>query len=103
MLAARSAGGKRRRRSFGEHAAVSEVLQFVGALAILVAYALGQLRVFDVRSYVYLGLNLVGALLLAVIAYVESLWGFLLLEGAWTATSVWGMAARLAEARLETS
>jgi hypothetical protein len=82
---------------------VSEVLQFFGALAILVAYALGQLRVLDVRSYVYLGLNLTGALALAVIAYVESLWGFVLLEGAWTAVSAWGIAARLAEARPEPS
>jgi hypothetical protein len=51
--------------------------------------------VVDVRSYVYLVLNLVGALVLAVIAYVEHLWGFLLLEAVWTAVSAWGLVSRL--------
>jgi hypothetical protein len=75
---------------------MSEAVQIAGAVAILVAYALGQFRVVDIRSYVYLVLNLVGALVLAVIAYVEHLWGFLLLEAVWTAVSAWGLAARLA-------
>lgn len=75
---------------------MSEAIQIAGAVAILVAYALGQLRVVDVRSYVYLVLNLVGAGVLAVIAYVEALWGFLLLEAVWAAVSAWGLAARLA-------
>lgn len=81
--------------------AVGEALQVLGAVAILVAYTLGQLRVLDVRSWAYLGLNFAGALVLAVIAFVESLWGFFLLEGAWTAVSAWGIAMRLAEARRE--
>jgi hypothetical protein len=75
---------------------MSEAIQVAGAVAILVAYALGQFRVVDVRSYVYLLLNLVGALVLAVIAYVEHLWGFLLLEAVWSAVSAWGLASRLA-------
>jgi hypothetical protein len=75
---------------------MSEAIQIVGAVAILVAYALGQFRVVDVRSYVYLLLNVVGALLLAVIAYVEHLWGFFLLEAVWTAVSAWGLVSRLA-------
>jgi hypothetical protein len=75
---------------------MSEAIQVAGAVAILVAYALGQFRVVDVRSYVYLLLNLVGALVLAVIAYVEHLWGFLLLEAVWSAVSAWGLGSRLA-------
>jgi hypothetical protein len=48
-------------------------------------------------------LNLVGALALAVIAYVEHLWGFLLLEAAWTGVSAWGIVSRLREGpQLET-
>jgi len=74
---------------------MSETIQIAGAVAILVAYALGQFRVVDVRSYVYLLLNLVGALVLAVIAYVEQLWGFLLLEAVWTVVSAWGLVSRL--------
>jgi hypothetical protein len=75
---------------------MSEAIQIAGAVAILVAYALGQFRVVDVRSFVYLLLNLVGALALAVIAYVEDLWGFLLLEAVWAAVSAWGLVTRLA-------
>jgi hypothetical protein len=78
---------------------VSDAVQVAGAVAILVAYALGQFKVVDVRSYVYLGLNLFGAAALGVIAYVEELWGFLLLEVAWTGVSAWGIVARIRDER----
>lgn len=78
---------------------MSDAVQIAGAVAILVAYALGQFKVVDVRSYVYLGLNLFGAAALSVIAYVEELWGFLLLEIAWTGISAWGILQRLREER----
>lgn len=81
--------------------AVGEALQILGAVAILIAYTLGQFRVLDVRSWAYLGLNFAGALVLAVIAFVEGLWGFFLLEAAWTAVSASGIAMRLAEPRRE--
>lgn len=80
----------------GQDARMGEAIQIAGALAILVAYALGQFRVVHVRSFIYLLLNLVGALVLAVIAYIEALWGFLLLEAVWAAVSAWGLATRLA-------
>jgi hypothetical protein len=73
---------------------MSQAIQIFGALAILVAYALAQFQVFDQRSYTYLVLNLAGAAVLAVIAYVERLWGFLLLEVAWTIVSAWGLLDR---------
>ena len=74
---------------------MSEAIQIAGALAILVAYALAQFAVIDQRSYSYLLLNLVGAVVLGVIAWVEDLWGFFLLELAWTLVSAWGLAGRL--------
>jgi hypothetical protein len=36
-------------------------------------------------------LNLVGAVVLAGVAAGEADWGFLLLEGAWTLMSLWGL------------
>lgn len=74
---------------------MSEAIQIAGALAILAAYALAQFGVIDQRSYPYLIPNLLGALVLSVIAWVEDLWGFLLLELAWTLVSAWGLVLRV--------
>jgi hypothetical protein len=63
------------------------VLELGGAVSILAAFTLGQLRVLDQHSLVYLVLNLVGSAVLAVIAFAEERWGFLLLEGVWSIVS----------------
>jgi hypothetical protein len=73
---------------------VAQLAQVVGALLILAAYALTQFGVLNHRSYWYIGLNLVGATALAILAWYEEQWGFLLLEGVW-ALSAWALAARL--------
>jgi hypothetical protein len=63
------------------------VLELGGAVSILAAFTLGQLRLLDQHSLVYLTLNLVGSAVLAVIAFVDERWGFLLLEGVWSIVS----------------
>ena len=73
---------------------MSQVVQIVGALAILVAFVAAQLGVFDVRSWSYLWLNLVGALILGVVAWHERQYGFLLLEIVWTMVTAWGLVTR---------
>jgi hypothetical protein len=70
---------------------MDQVIQIVGALLILVAYAAAQMNAMDQHSRVYLVLNLAGALILAVLAWFEQLWGFLMLETVWAAVSFWGL------------
>ncbi len=73
---------------------MSQVIQVVGALAILAAFVAAQVGVFDVRSWTYLWLNFVGALVLGIAAWHERQYGFLLLEGVWTVVSAWGLVTR---------
>jgi hypothetical protein len=74
---------------------MSQATQILGAVAILVAYALAQFKVLDQRTYPYNLLNLFGAIALGVIAYAERLWGFFLLEVAWGLVALWGLGDRV--------
>jgi len=70
---------------------VEQLVQIVGAVLILCAFAASQLGAMDPRSRAYLLLNLAGSLVLAVLAWEERQWGFLLLEVVWAAVSLWGL------------
>lgn len=70
---------------------MDQLVQIVGALFILVAYAAAQFGAMSQHSRTYLVLNLIGSAVLAVLAFYEELWGFLLLETVWAAVSLWGL------------
>jgi hypothetical protein len=76
---------------------VEEAFQIVGAIVILIAFGLAQLGRLDLRSYPYLILNVVGAGILAIDAWRNDLWGFLLLEIVWGVVSLWGLVQRARE------
>jgi UDP-N-acetylmuramyl pentapeptide phosphotransferase/UDP-N-acetylglucosamine-1-phosphate transferase len=50
-------------------------LELTGAVLILAAFTLAQLRWLDQHSRVYLVLNMVGSFVLAVIAWLDERWG----------------------------
>ncbi|HWM64376.1 MAG TPA: hypothetical protein VNP96_10360 [Solirubrobacterales bacterium] len=74
---------------------MDQLVQIVGALLILVAYAAAQFGAMDQHSRTYLVLNLVGSAVLAGLAWHERLWGFLLLETVWAVVSFWGLVQAL--------
>ena len=77
---------------------MDQLVQIVGALLILVAFAAAQFGAMDPHSRVYLVLNFVGSLILAVLAWHERQWGFLLLETVWAIVSLWGLRVSLRRA-----
>ena len=70
---------------------MTEVLQVVGAVFILIAFAAIQRGTMEPHARSYLVLNLVGGLVLGYVAVAEKDWGFLLLEIVWTIVSAWGL------------
>ena len=76
---------------------MDQVIQVVGALLILAAFAAVQFERMRPDSRLYLALNLVGSIILAALAVHEEMWGFVLLEGVWAIVSAWGLAAALNE------
>ncbi len=74
---------------------MDQIVQIVGALLILAAFAALQFGRMRADSGTYLVLNLVGSVVLAALALVEEQWGFLLLETVWAIVSGWSLAQLL--------
>jgi hypothetical protein len=53
---------------------MDQVVQVIGALLILVAYAAAQFGALEQRSRLYLVLNLVGSTVLTLLAWREEQW-----------------------------
>jgi protein-S-isoprenylcysteine O-methyltransferase Ste14 len=70
---------------------MDQAVQLIGALLILAAFVLTQLRRMTTDSVIYLALNAIGAGLLAVVAVLGRDIGFTLLETTWTAVSIAGL------------
>lgn len=74
---------------------MEQIFQVAGALLILSAYVAGQFGRLDAGSWPYLLLNLVGSIVLAVLAWLDADWGFLLLEGVWAIVTAWSIVSKL--------
>jgi hypothetical protein len=71
-----------------------QLVQVLGSLLILAAFAAAQRGTLTQASRAYLVLNLVGAAILAVLAAHERQFGFLLLEASWAIVSAIGLLRR---------
>lgn len=67
---------------------MSQVVQVLGSLLILVPFVLVSLGRMRPSTYTYIVLNLVGSIVLTVDAAHGHQWGFLLLEAVWALTSL---------------
>ena len=72
---------------------VEQLVQIAGALCILSAFVLAQMKRMDTSARSYLALNLVGSVVLAVLAGLDRDLGFLLLEAVWAVVSAAGLVA----------
>ena len=70
---------------------MGQVVQLVGAVLILSAYVAAQQNRLRLDSAQFLGMNMVGAGILAVVAAVNRDLGFLLLESVWAWVSARGL------------
>ena len=70
---------------------MDQVIQVIGAMMILVAYAAAQTGRWSTDAPIYLWLNEVGSVILAVLAAMSENWGFLLLESVWAIVTAWSL------------
>jgi hypothetical protein len=84
---------------------VNDLLQIIGALLLVGAFAAAQIGWLRPRDLRYLLANLVGALILLGIATAAGQPGFMITNGFWTLISLWGLAqmARGAPSRSPTA
>ncbi len=68
-----------------------QLVQVSGSLLILAGFAAAQAGRLSIDSSLYLVLNFVGSAILAVLAWIDTQWGFLLLEGVWALVSLWSL------------
>jgi hypothetical protein len=69
-----------------------QVMSVIGALMVLAAYGLNQGGIWRELHAGYLVLNIVGSLMLGVVAIVDQRAGFILLEFAWAGLGLIGVA-----------
>ena len=70
---------------------VIQIVSVVGALMVLAAYGLIQSGIWRELDSGYLALNIIGSLLLGMVALTERQVGFILLEFAWAGLGVIGV------------
>ena len=68
-----------------------QAVSLLGALLQLIAFGLLQLGRLSTQSYRYQGANVIGSLLMAVVATIQREYGFILMEAVWCLTASYGL------------
>ena len=73
---------------------ITIVVQLVGAVLNMGAFALLHFEIAPSSALKYLVPNLLGSIVLVITAYADSQWGFFLLEGAWVIVTTYAILSR---------
>ena len=65
-----------------------EILGSIGVFLLLLAYVLNATKLVGVTSWVYLSLNISGAVLAAWSSFLLNFWPFIILESTWAGISI---------------
>jgi len=68
-----------------------QITSLLGAVMQLLAYALMQLGRLPSQSYPYQWANVIGSLMMTIVATLNHEYGFILMEGVWFLTSAYGL------------
>jgi uncharacterized protein YigE (DUF2233 family) len=69
----------------------ADFLGTVGVTMLLIAFVLNQRRTLSEHSRSFLGVNLIGAILCAVSAWMVKFYPFVALESVWAVVAGWGL------------
>ena len=63
----------------------------IGVAIVLIAYFLNTERLIPVNGKLFFVMNAIGAALACLASYLINYWPFVILEGAWTLISIYGL------------
>ncbi len=67
------------------------ILEFIGAIVILVPFALVLTDRLSSHAAPYLWMNMIGSVILTYVAWDEHQWGFVLIQVVWAIAAAWGL------------
>ncbi len=70
---------------------LGDLIGTLGVTTLLIAFVLNQQRKLSEHSRPFLAMNLVGAVLSAVSAWLVNFYPFLVLESVWAVVAGWGL------------
>lgn len=69
----------------------NDLIGTLGVALILMAYFLNTIRLIPVNEKLFYILNMIGAALAVYASLLINYWPFVILEGAWTLVSIYGL------------
>ena len=69
----------------------NDIIGTIGVALILIAYFLNTERLIPVNGKLFYVINIIGAALACYASFLINYWPFVILEGAWTLVSIYGL------------